>query len=83
MNIAIARPRVTGSSYISAYTPPVTEIGLLALIPTNILKINSAGKFGASAHAMVKTVKKKNVPIMIGLLPYDSERGPNSSGPRT
>jgi hypothetical protein len=69
MNIAIARPLVTGSSYISAYTPPVTEIGLLALMPVNILKTKSAAKFGARAHAMVRIVKRKKVEIMIGFLP--------------
>lgn len=56
MNTAIARPLVTGSSYISAYIPPVTEMGLLAFIPTSILKIDRAGKFGARAHAIVKIV---------------------------
>jgi hypothetical protein len=83
MNSAIALPLVTGSSYISANIPPVTEIGLLAFMPTNILKIKRAGKFGESAHAMVKMVKKRNDPIMIDLLPYDSESGPKSKGPST
>jgi len=36
--------------------PPVTEMGLLAFIPTSILKIKSAGKFGAREHAIVKIV---------------------------
>jgi len=83
MKTAIALPLVSGSSYISAYTPPTTEIGLLALIPVNDLKINRAAKLGAKAQAIVNIVKRKNVEFMITFLPYVSDRGPNSKGPRT
>ncbi len=69
INMAIARPLVTGSLRISAYTPPTTDIGHAALIPTISLNINSAGQFGATAHASVNIVNKLNVPIMILFLP--------------
>ncbi len=63
--------------------PPVTEIGLLALIPTKSLNTKSIAKFGANGHAIVKTVNKKKVKIMMIFLPYTSDSGPNSKGPRT
>jgi hypothetical protein len=80
---AIDRPLVTGSLWISAYIPPTTAIGLLAFMPVTNLKINRAGKFGATAQAMVKIVKPPNVESIITFRPYVSESGPNSSGPRT
>ena len=65
MKTAIARPRVTGLSYRSAYIPPITEIGLLALTPVKNLNIKSPPHVGAKAHAIVKTVKARNVEIII------------------
>lgn len=56
MKTAIALPLVTGFSYMSAYTPPITEIGLLALTPASSLNINSAAQFGDRAQAIVKIV---------------------------
>jgi hypothetical protein len=69
MKIARARPLDTGSSYISAYMPPVTEIGLLAFIPAINLNIKRLARFGATAHAIVKIVKDMNVKVMISFLP--------------
>lgn len=69
MNNAIALPLVTGSSYISAYSPPVTEIALDALIPTINLNTSSVGQLGATAHASVNSVKNVNVGTMMILLP--------------
>lgn len=68
---------------MSAYTPPVTDMGLLALTPVKRRKMRSAGKFGDSAQAIVKIVKRKKVPIMSGFLPYVSDKGPKRRGPRT
>jgi hypothetical protein len=83
MNTAIALPLVTGLSYRSAYTPPITEIGLLAVTPVRNLNTKSPPHVGAKAHAIVKTVKAKNVEIMIICRPYASDSGPNSKGPTT
>ena len=47
------------------------------------LNTKSPPQVGAKAHAIVKTVKAKNVEIMITCRPYASERGPNSKGPTT
>lgn len=69
MNNAIARPLVTGSLYISAYSPPVTEIALDALIPTINLNTSSVGQLGATAQANVNSVKKVNVDTIMTLLP--------------
>ena len=82
MNTAIALPLLTGLSYMSAYTPPVTAIGLLAKIPDIHLKYKKDPQFGASAHAIVKTVKNTKVDIIMAFLPYVSDNGPHNNGPR-
>jgi hypothetical protein len=83
MNKDIARPLDTGSSYTSAYIPPVTDIGLLALTPVINLNIKRLAKFGATAHAIVKIMKRTNVEVMINFRPYVSDIGPKRRGPRT
>lgn len=83
MNKDIARPLDTGSAYTSAYIPPVTEIGLLAFTPATNRNIKRLAKFGATAHAIVKIVNKRNVEVMIGFRPYVSDNGPKRRGPRT
>jgi hypothetical protein len=57
--------------------------GLLALIPQMSLKISSDVQFGATADAIVNSVKMTNVPVMIHLRPYVSDRGPKNIGPTT
>lgn len=69
MNKAMARPLAAGSSKISAYTPPVTDMGQLAFTPVMNLNIKRLAKLGATAHAMVKIVKSKNVITNIILRP--------------
>lgn len=69
MNRDRARPLATGSLYKSAYMPPVTAIGLLALIPVITRNIRSPAKLGARAHAIVKIMKMLNVMVMRTFLP--------------
>jgi hypothetical protein len=69
MNRDNARPLATGSSYISAYTPPITDMGLEAFIPVVNLNIKRLAKLGAIAHAMVNIVKIINVEVMTNFLP--------------
>ena len=83
INTAIARPRVTGSLYTSAKSPPTTAIALEALIPQSRRKIRKDGQFGATAQAKVKIVKKTKLDIMMSRLPNDSLSGPKNNGPRT
>lgn len=68
---------------MSAYSPPTTDTGHAALIPTKSLKTSNAGQFGARAQAIVKIVNEQNVAVMIFFLPYVSLRGPKSKGPKT
>lgn len=82
MKTDIALPLVTGLSYISAYTPPMTAMGLLAFIPVASLKNRKDPQFGATAQAIVKIVKNTKVDVMITFLPYVSDNGPNNKGPR-
>ena len=56
MKMVNARPLVTGSAYTSAYTPPTTEIGEDAPIPTRKRNTMYEAKFGATAVAKVKMV---------------------------
>lgn len=83
MIIDKARPLEIGLAYKSAYTPPVTDRGLLACIPAITLNIKSATKLGARAQARVNTVKIMNVKIKIIFLLYVSGNGLNSNGPST
>lgn len=78
---AIALPLATGSEYISAKTPPITAIGLDALIPVSKRNNNKAVQLGDNAQANVKIINATNDQVMINLRPYDSERGPKTIGP--
>jgi hypothetical protein len=69
MKMDMAQPRDTGSAYTSAYIPPVTETGQLAFTPVRNLNIRRLPKFGATAHAMVKIVKRIKVKVMIHFRP--------------
>lgn len=68
---------------MSAYSPPTTDTGHAALIPTRSLKTSNAGQLGARAQAIVRTVYEQNVAVIIFFLPYVSLKGPKSKGPRT
>ena len=60
INTAIARPLATGFPYVSAYTPPMTAMGLLALTPVASLKNKNDPQFGATAHIIVNIVNAAN-----------------------
>lgn len=83
MNIAIALPRETGLWNISAHIPPTTTIGHAAPIPHKNLKMIKAAILGDNAEAKVKIVKKTNAPMLTIFLPYCSDIGPYTIGPRT
>jgi hypothetical protein len=68
----------------NAYThPATTTIGQAAPIPQKNLKTANAGKFGASALAMVQMAKNAKANIMTYFLPYCSDMGPKKMGPTT
>ena len=81
MKHAIDLPLDLGSPKMSAKMPAAMTIGAEAEMPHMRRKIRKDGKFGATAHAMVKTVKKKNVITVIHLLPICSEAGAKHIGP--
>lgn len=58
-------------------------MALEAVIPQSKRKTRNAGQVGATAHAMVKMVKKTNVMTMTHLRPYDSLKGAKTTGPKT
>ena len=78
-----ALPLYSKFGYRSLYPPPVTVWG--AEVPHQIrnLKKSKAGRFGASAQAIVKRVKRAKDEMKQALLPYDSLRGPKTRGPNT
>ena len=78
-----ALPLYSKFGYRSLYIPPVTVWGAEAPHPTRNLKKSSAGQFGASAQAIVKSVKRAKDEMKQALLPYDSLRGPKTRGPNT
>lgn len=78
-----ALPLYSKFGYKSLYIPPVTVWGAEAPHPTRNLKKSKAGQFGASAQAIVKSVKKAKDEMKQAFLPYDSLRGPKTRGPNT
>lgn len=63
--------------------PPVTLIGGDAKMPEKNLNTRKAAQFGARAVAMVKMMQRQSVERRMGLRPYCSLRGANTSGPST
>lgn len=61
--------------------PGTRAIGALAKTPVNSRKTRKVGQVGETAHAMVKMVKKENVPMVNRLRPKCSLIGAQSSGP--
>src|ERR1700761_9238369 len=83
INQAMESPRSRGSLYTSAYSPPVIAMGPENPTPHMKRKKSSDGQFGATAHAMLKSVAMEKNPSMTRFRPLFSDRGPQSVGPMT
>ena len=64
MNVVTALPRALGVEKISAYTPPMTETGVEAPMPTKSRMITRLAKLGANALPRLKAMKTTNVDKM-------------------
>lgn len=76
MNHAKARPRVTGSLYISASWPATIAIGELATEPVQNLNTSRADQFGDNAQPKVNAMNKPKVASDNFFLPKCSLNGP-------
>ena len=83
MKTAMARPRVLGSSNMSAYTPGAMVIIEEAKVPAKKRKPKKVLQLGARAQPKVESVKQVLVHHGIHLRPYVSLSGPHTIGPQT